>query len=46
LAQYQWNKQLIIRLGLDNIFDVHYRTFASGISAPGRNLKAGLNIEF
>ena len=46
LAQYQLNKQLIIRLGLDNIFDVHYRTFASGISAPGRNLKAGLNIEF
>jgi len=45
-SQYQWNKQLYVRLGLDNIFDVHYRTFASGISAPGRNFKVGLYLEF
>lgn len=24
-------------LGIDNILDMHYRTFASGVSAPGRN---------
>ena len=23
---------------LDNIFDIHYREFASGISSPGRSL--------
>ena len=46
LTQYQWNKQVFVRLGLDNIFDVHYRSFASGISAPGRNLKLGLNVRF
>jgi outer membrane receptor protein involved in Fe transport len=33
-------------MGLDNIFDVHYRSFASGISAPGRNFKLGVNIQF
>lgn len=27
-----------VQLGIDNIFDLQYRTFASGINAPGRNL--------
>ena len=45
LTQYQWNEKIRIRLGLDNIFDVHYRSFASGVSAPGRNLKLGINIQ-
>ena len=34
-----------LRFGVTNIFDVHYRTFASGISAPGRSLQIGLNIK-
>ena len=34
-----------LRLGISNIFDNHYRTFASGISAPGRSIQAGLNLE-
>jgi len=34
-----------LRLGITNIFDTHYRTFASGISAPGRSLQAGLNLK-
>ena len=46
LAQYQWRENTFFRIALDNIFDVHYRPFASGISAPGRNLKLGLNYTF
>jgi hemoglobin/transferrin/lactoferrin receptor protein len=46
LSQYQWNDKIHLRMGLDNIFDVHYRSFASGISAPGRNFKLGVNIQF
>ena len=34
-----------LRLGITNIFDIHYRTFASGISAPGRSLQAGINLK-
>lgn len=29
---------LEISSGLENILDIHYRTYSSGISAPGRNL--------
>ena len=46
LSQYQWSDKIYLRMGLDNIFDVHYRSFASGISAPGRNFKLGVNIQF
>ena len=31
--------------GLTNVFDSHYRTFASGISAPGRSFQLGLNLK-
>ena len=31
-------------IGLTNVFDTHYRTFASGISAPGRSFQLGLNL--
>ncbi len=46
LTQYQCNEKIHFRIGLDNIFDVHYRSFASGVSAPGRNLKLGVHIQF
>ena len=46
LAQYRFKGRTFFRVGLENIFDVHYRPFASGISAPGRNLKLGLNYSF
>ncbi|NNF32804.1 MAG: TonB-dependent receptor [Saprospiraceae bacterium] len=37
---HKWmiNEHINIDVGLENIFDRHYRTFASGVSAPGRNL--------
>jgi hemoglobin/transferrin/lactoferrin receptor protein len=35
---YQVANFLNIELGMENILDEHYRKFASGISAPGRNV--------
>ena len=32
--------------GIENILDTQYRTFASGINAPGRNLYGGLQYAF
>ena len=46
LAQYRWKKSTLFRIALENILDTHYRPFASGISAPGRNLKLGVNYSF
>ena len=43
---YQATKALKLQLGMDNIFDVHYKEFASGISASGRNLKASMHLNF
>ncbi len=37
-ASYQANRYLQIQASLENILDRNYRVFASGISAPGRNL--------
>ncbi len=37
-SSYQITKNLSINLGMENITDRHYRHFASGVSAPGRNL--------
>ena len=33
-------------LSIENISDLHYRTYSSGISAPGRNINFGINIKF
>ena len=46
LTQFSLNENGKITIGLENIFDVHYRSFASGVSAPGRNLRLGLNLKF
>jgi hemoglobin/transferrin/lactoferrin receptor protein len=35
---YQFNRNISLQAGFENIFDKHYRNFASGISAPGRNI--------
>ena len=45
-TQFQYSKDLNFSFGIENIFDVHYRTFSSGISAPGRNLRLGVNLRF
>jgi hemoglobin/transferrin/lactoferrin receptor protein len=37
-------KYMILHSGIENIFDTQYRTFASGINAPGRNFFATIKI--
>jgi hemoglobin/transferrin/lactoferrin receptor protein len=36
-VSYKFNSSFNLKFGVDNILDHHYMTFASGISAPGRN---------
>ncbi|MET2986460.1 TonB-dependent receptor [Aureibaculum conchae] len=36
-SKYKLTKNIDALVNIDNIFDIHYREFASGISAPGRN---------
>ena len=38
--------KLEVRLSGMNLLDLHYRTFGSGISAPGRNFRATLSARF
>ena len=45
LANYQWRENFTLKAGLENIFDNHYRTFASGVSAPGRSFRMGIQVE-
>lgn len=45
-VSYQVHKLISIQAGLDNIFDTQYRTFASGINAPGRNVFGTLRFQF
>jgi hemoglobin/transferrin/lactoferrin receptor protein len=41
---YTINKHIFVKLGINNILDKHYRIFASGISAPGRNFFTNISI--
>ncbi len=35
---YKITKRISANVGVENLFDTHYRVFASGISSPGRNI--------
>ncbi len=43
---WQINKYIQLQLALENILDQNYRTFASGIGAPGRNFIVTLRGKF
>ena len=45
-SSYEFSNKFKTLLVLDNVFDIHYREFASGISAPGRNLNLVLSYKF
>lgn len=45
-AGYRFNRFLQLQAGIDNIADVQYRNFASGINAPGRNIFGTLRVSF
>ena len=36
-VSYRIHKSITVQAGIDNVFDTQYRTFSSGINAPGRN---------
>ena len=41
-SNYKLSNALTCYLNIDNILDVHYKEFASSISAPGRNVSVSL----
>jgi hemoglobin/transferrin/lactoferrin receptor protein len=43
---YELNSKTDVSLQLGNIFDQHYKEFASAISAPGRNFSAAVHYFF
>lgn len=45
-ASYQINRFVQLQAALDNILDRHYRYFASGISAAGRNATVAIRVSF
>ena len=45
-ATYYWKKLIILNMGVYNLFDIHYKTFSSGISAPGRSLMISAKLAF
>jgi len=45
-AMYRFSESYTAQLALENILDSHYKTFASGLSAPGRNLILTLRAKF
>lgn len=44
-AKYDLNSRIALKGGIENILDTQYRTFASGINAPGRNFIVGIRIK-
>ena len=45
-VEAQLNKKLRLQGGIENIADLHYRPFSSGVSAPGRNFIVSLRGSF
>ncbi len=45
-SQYKFTERFESNVSLENITDQRYRTYSSGISAPGRNLIIGLKYSF
>ncbi|TAD98067.1 MAG: TonB-dependent receptor [Bacteroidetes bacterium] len=45
-SSYLFAKNWRVQAGIENIFDVNYRTFSSGINAAGRNLSLTVRTSF
>ena len=43
---YRFFKYLTVQAGVDNLLDVQYRAFASGINGPGRNVFVTLRTQW
>lgn len=45
-GSYEISSALALKAGVDNILDTQYRTFSSGINAPGRNIYLAIKFSF
>jgi hemoglobin/transferrin/lactoferrin receptor protein len=45
-VSYKFKKYAALLVGVDNILDMQYRTFASGINAAGRNVFVTLSLRY
>jgi len=45
-SHFKVSRNTQIQLHIDNVFDTHYKEFASGVSAAGRNFSIVLNMHF
>jgi hemoglobin/transferrin/lactoferrin receptor protein len=45
-GQYQLSNALTVNAGLENITDLRYRPYSSGIVAPGRNVVVSAQWSF
>lgn len=45
-TEYRFNDQFSMNISLENIGDLHYRTFSSGVSSAGRNFILGIRGTF
>lgn len=45
-ASYAFTKYFTLQAGVDNLLDLQYRVFASGINAPGRNIFGTVRLNF
>ncbi|MCH5328884.1 MAG: TonB-dependent receptor, partial [Coprobacter sp.] len=45
-ASYTPHKRVTVQGGIENLLDTEYRTFGSGINAPGRNVYCALRLSF
>ena len=43
-GSYHFSKNILIRVGLENLMNVRYRPYASGIAAPGRSVFFSLRM--
>lgn len=43
---FHLDKNLFMTVAFENIMDMHYRSFSSGVSAPGRNVSLSLRTTF
>lgn len=45
-GSYKLSEKWTVDLAMENLLDLHYRPFSSGLSAPGRNIIAALRMKF
>ena len=44
--QFEISENIIAQISIENITDIHYKTFSSGISSPGRNFIISISSRF